>query len=62
LLGKAQTIVARSVGGITTRDYFNLKMMGRRWTHRVELILAIGLPVLALLLYAIGYLVRLIKN
>jgi hypothetical protein len=37
-------------------------MLGRRWTRRAELIVAIGLPVLALLLYAIGYLVRLVNN
>ena len=33
-------------------------MMGRRWTRRVEMVAAVGLPLLALLLYFIGYLAR----
>jgi hypothetical protein len=35
--------------------------MNRRWTRRVEIILAFGLPVLALLYFAIVYLLRRIQ-
>jgi hypothetical protein len=37
-------------------------MMGRRWTRQLELLLAIGLPLLAVLLYAIAYVARLITS
>jgi hypothetical protein len=37
-------------------------MTGRRWTRRGEMVAAIGLPLLALLLYFIGYIIRLVRE
>jgi hypothetical protein len=36
--------------------------MNRRWTRRIEIVLTFGLPLLALLYFAMIYLMRLLRG